>query len=102
MNKRHNNSTRASTLRISLSVSLISVSAILLVIAAPTYTKTDPRQITVTSPSSSIARSAPVTGASRTTTPTQMPCGKIASGSDRDGNPEIYVMNAVMAQAKPG
>ena len=44
MKKRRNNSNRASTLQIALSTGLISISAILLAIAAPTNTKKAPRQ----------------------------------------------------------
>ena len=44
MKKRRNNSDRASTLQIALSTGLISISAILLAIAAPTITKKAPRQ----------------------------------------------------------
>src|SRR5438552_3552292 len=43
MKKRQNNSNRASTLRIALSTGLISISVILLAIAAPTITKKAPR-----------------------------------------------------------
>ena len=92
MKKQQNNSDRASALQITLSVALISVSAILLAVARPTNTKKASRQVTATGQSSGITAPAMLTDASPTTTPA--PCGKIAFISNRDGNDEIYVMNA--------
>ena len=92
MKKQQNNSGRGSTLQITLSVALISISAILLVVARPTNTKKTSRQVTATEQPSGIMASAMLTAASPTTTPA--PCGKIAFVSNRDGNDEIYAMNA--------
>ena len=92
MKKRQNNSDRASALQITLSVALISVSAILLVVAAPTNTKKTPRQVTATEQPSGIVASAIFTAASPT--PTPAPAARSPFVSNRDGNNEIYVMNA--------
>jgi Tol biopolymer transport system component len=92
MKRKKNNSIRASALRISLSVTLISVSVILLAIAAPNNTRKPPRQVTTTSQSSGVATSG--TFAPAIATPSPTPCSKIAFGSTRDGNNEIYIMDA--------
>ena len=92
--KRQNISDCASALRISFSVTLISVSAILLAIAAPTNTKIDSRQMTATGQASGITVPAIFTDASPTPTPTSCNSNKIAFTSTRDGNSEIYVMDA--------
>ena len=92
--KRQNISDRASALRITLSVTLISVSAILLAIAAPNNAKIASRQMTATGQASGITVPAIFTDASPTPTPTSCNSNKIAFISNRDGNSEIYVMNA--------
>ena len=92
MKKRLNSLDRGSALQITLSVALISVSAILLVVATPTNTKKTPRQVTAPGRSSRMTVRRIFTAASPTTTP--VPCGKIAFVSNRDGNNEIYAMNA--------
>ena len=90
--QRQNISDRASALQITLSVALISASAILLVVARPTNTKKTPRQVTATEQPAGIMASTILADASPTTTPA--PCGQIAFVSNRDGNNEIYAMNA--------
>jgi len=92
MKKRQNNSDRGSALQITLSVALISICAILLVVATPTNTRIASRAANATGQSSRRTARAVFTAASPTPTPT--PCGKIAFVSNRDGNYEIYVMDA--------
>jgi pimeloyl-ACP methyl ester carboxylesterase len=93
MKRNKNDSIRASALRIALSITLISVSAILLLIAAPSNTTESPRQVTATGQASGIAAPAIFTAASPTSTPG--PCGKIAFATVPDGiQSDIYVMNA--------
>ena len=92
MKRNTNDFIRASALRIVLSTALISLSAILLAMAAPNNAKKAPRQVTATGQSSGIPAPAIFTAA--TPAPTPGPCDKIAFDSNRDGNDEIYVMNA--------
>src|SRR4029453_8116442 len=93
MKRNKNDSIRASALRIALSITLISVSAILLLIAAPSNTTESPRQVTATGQASGIAAPAIFTAAPPTSTPG--PCGKIAFATVPDGiQSDIYVMNA--------
>ena len=93
MKRRQNDSDRASALKITLSVALIATSAILLGAAAPTNTKKASRQVTAIGQSSVIAPTVMFTDASPTSTGSCS--GKIAFTSNRDGNQEIYVMDAV-------
>ena len=90
--QRQNNSDRGSALQITLSIALISVSAILLVVAAPTNRKKLPGKSPLPANPSGVTARAIFTAASPT--PTPAPCGKIAFCSNRDSNNEIYVMNA--------
>ena len=99
MKKRQNDSGRGSTLQITLSVALISVSAILLVVARPTNIKISSRIVPATGRFSEMTPRAIFTAASPTPTPT--PCGKIAFVSNRDGNNEIYAMNADGSESNP-
>src|SRR5262245_87396 len=86
------NSNRGSALQITLSVALISLSGIVLVSAAPTNTKKTPRHATASGRSPRMTARRIFTAASPRSTPA--PCGKIAFVSNRDGNNEIYAMNA--------
>ena len=95
MKRRKDNSDRASALQISLSIALLSGSAILLALAAPNNTKKPFRQVPATGQPSAITAPALFTAA--TPTPTPAPCNsaKIAFVSyGADGVSDVLIMNA--------
>jgi hypothetical protein len=79
MKKRQNNSDRGSALQIAFSIALISISVILLVVAAPTDTKIASRTATATGQSSGMTGRAVLMTASPAATPTTVASAKICA-----------------------